>query len=363
MKDPCRICGVRLVGSQCRWIFSSSGKRKLQVILSHVLGREVIRDGRGEFLCGKCVFQLEKVVQCDINISQLQDEHGSKIQKLQAEKEHLIQCIVHVYNRNNPGGRARGSARSKIPIRSSEVGSPDVEAARQPPHEGLLVRERGSVDGENRMRRCVSLDRIVSKGALPGRSGLRSSRLGSGAGLEGCMKNIGLIGTRHRSQSMYLDLVQRKGTLSRQGFKGHSTSLQSLNRDLPSDQPPDPLRKRKLWDSNLFVSGQTTSSDPRRKVQPKAMLRRSSNQPSVISDLIQLLRCISKHQVCAPAGSRIPVLRGLNAGAVITRAKLRNKEAEWKSLHDLTEEFDDEYTPVKVKVANVFNTVWVDMYL
>ncbi|XP_035996244.1 CDK5 regulatory subunit-associated protein 2 isoform X2 [Fundulus heteroclitus] len=353
MKDPCRICGVRLVGSQCRWIFSSSGKRKLQVILSHVLGREVIRDGRGEFLCGKCVFQLEKVVQCDINISQLQDEHSSKVQKVQAEKEHLIQCIVHVYNRNNPGGRARGSTRSKIPIRSSEVGGPDVEAARQPPHEGLLVRERGSVDGDNRMRRCVSLDRIVSKGALPGRSGLQSSRLGSGAGLEGCMKNIGLVGTRHRSQSMYLDLVQRKGTLSRQGFKGHSASLQSLNRDLPSDQPPDPLRRRKLWDSNLFVSGQSTSSDPRRKVQPKAMLHRSSNQPSVISDLIQLLRCISKHQVCAPAGSRIPVLRGLNAGAGITRAKLRNKEAEWKSLHDLTEEFDDEYTPVRVKKTDV----------
>ncbi|MEQ2190659.1 hypothetical protein XENOCAPTIV_004297 [Xenoophorus captivus] len=314
MKDPCRICGVRLVGGQCRWIFSLSGKRKLQVILSHVLGREVIRDGRGEFLCGKCVFQLEKVVQFDININQLQDEHNSKIQKLQTEKEHLIQCIVHVYSRNNPGSSARGSTRSKTPLRACEVGSPDVEAACQPPHEGLLFRERGSVDGENRIRRCVSLDRIVSKGALSGRIGLRSSRLGSGAGLDGCMRNYGLSGTRHRSQSMYLDLVQRKGTPSRQGFKSHSTSLQSLNKDFSSDQPPDTQCKRKLWDSKLPVS---------------------------------LLRCISKHQVSAPSGSRIPVLKRLNAGSVITRAKLRNREAEWKSLHNLAEEFNDEYTPVK----------------
>ncbi|MEQ2232970.1 hypothetical protein ILYODFUR_016917 [Ilyodon furcidens] len=349
MKDPCRICGVRLVGGQCRWIFSLSGKRKLQVILSHVLGREVIRDGRGEFLCGKCVFQLEKVVQFDININQLQDEHSSKIQKLQTEKEHLIQCIVHVYSRNNPGSSARGSTRSKTPLRSSEVGSPDVEAACQPPHEGLLFRERGSVDGENRIRRCVSLDRIVSKGALTGRIGLRSSRLGSGAGLDGCMRNYGLSGTRHRSQSMYLDLVQRKGTPSRQGFKSHSTSLQSLNKDFSSDQPPDPQCKRKLWDSKLPVS----NSDPRRKVQPKAVLHRSSNQPSVISDLIQLLRCISKHQVSAPSGSRIPVLKRLNAGSVIIRAKPRNREAEWKSLHNLAEEFNDEYTPVKVKKSDV----------
>ncbi|XP_014852641.1 PREDICTED: myomegalin-like isoform X3 [Poecilia mexicana] len=353
MKDPCRICGVRLVGSQCRWIFSSSGKKKLQVILSHVLGREVIRDGRGEFLCGKCVFQLEKVIQCDININQLQDEHNNKIQKFLTEKEHLIQCIVHIYNRNNPGSSSRGSARSRTPLRSSEVGSPDVDAVCQPLHEGLLSREHGSVDGEIRMRRCVSLDRIVGKGVLPGRSGLRSSRLGSGAGLDGCMKNMGLSGTRHRSQSMYLDLVQRKGTLSRQGFKSHSTSLQSLNRDFSSDQPADRPHKRKLWDSKLFLSGHGTNSDPRRKVQPKAMLHRSSSQPSVISDLIQLLRCISKHRVSAPSGSRIPVLKRLNAGAAITRAKLRNREAEWKSLQDLTEEFNDQYAPVKLKRSNI----------
>ncbi|KAM6902078.1 CDK5 regulatory subunit-associated protein 2 [Xenentodon cancila] len=349
MRDPCRICGAGLVGSQCRWIFSSSGKRKLQVILSHVLGREVFRDGRGEFLCGKCVFQLEKVVQFDVNISQLQDEHSSQIQKLQAEKEHLIQCIVHIYNKNNPGRCDRERATSKTPIRSSRLGSPDNEAACQLAHEGLSFRDNGL--GQNRMRRCVSLDRIVSKGAFPGRSGLRSSRLGSGAGLGGSMKSIGNI--RHRSQSVYLDLVQRKNTLSRHGFKGRSTSLMSLNREISTDIPQDSAPKRKLREPKVFGARHGTIDDPAGRIQAKALLHSSSSQPSVISDLIQILRCISKQQMSAPAGSRIPVLKRLNSGTVITRAKQRHRNADWKSLHDLTEEFYDDYTPVRVKKSDI----------
>ncbi|XP_072228599.1 uncharacterized protein [Leuresthes tenuis] len=361
MKDPCRICGVRLVGSQCRWIFSSSGKRKLQVILSHVLGREVIRDGHGEFLCGKCVFQLEKVVQCDININQLQDEHSNQIQKLQAEKEHIIQCIVHIYNKNNPGSSGRESTRSKTPVRSSGVGSPVDDASCQLAHERLQFRKSGNGQEEHRMRRCVSLDRIVSKGAFPLRSGLRGSRLGSGASIDGSM-SLGLRGTRHRSQSMYLDLVQRKGTLSRSGFKGFSTSLQSLNRDFSSDTPPDPQPKRKPRESKVFVPRYGTSEQPGGKIQARALLQSSSSQPSVISDLIQILRCISKQQVSSPTGSRIPVLKKLNGGAVVTRSKLRHREAGWKCLQDLTEEFNDEYTPVREKVVIFSNTSWVDLH-
>lgn len=349
MRDLCRICGVRLVGSQCRWIFSSSGKRKLQVILSHVLGWDVTRDGRGEFLCGKCVFQLEKVVQCDVNISQLQEEHSTQIQKLQTEKEHLIQCIVHIYKKNNPGSSEKESTSSKTPHRSSGVGSPEDES-----HEGLQFRESGNSQVGNRMRRCVSLDRLVSKGPFPGRSSLKGSRQGSGAGLDNLVKNFGLRGTRQHSQSMYLDLVQRKGTLSKSGFRDRSISLQSLNRDFYSDTPPDPPFKRKLREPKVFVARYGANEDPGGKAQATALLHSSSNQPSIISDLIQLLRCISRQQVSVPAGSHIPVLKRLNAGS-LTRAKCRLREAEWKSLHDLTEEFEDDYTPVRVKVVYFSN--------
>lgn len=353
MKDPCRICGVRLVGDQCRWIFSSLAKRKLQVILSHVLGREVTRDGHGEFLCGKCVFQLEKVVECDVNISQLQDEHNNQVQKLHAEKEQLMQCIVHIYNKHNarPLKSDEESTSSKTQLRSPDLGSPDDEAVCQLASEGQWFRDSGSSHAESRMRRCVSLDVIVSKGAFPGRLGLRKSRLGSTAGLDGAMKSFGLRGTRHRSQSMYLDLVQRQGTLPRSGFKGLSTSLQSLNRDFSSETPPDTPPKPKLREPRVFASRLGVSEDQRGKVQARALLQSSLSQPSVISDLIQLLRCISRQQVSAPAGSRIPVLKRLSVGDVNPRAKPRHREAELKSLHDLAEEFDDVYTPVRVEVA------------
>ncbi|XP_038590366.1 uncharacterized protein LOC119914906 [Micropterus salmoides] len=362
MRDPCRICGVRAVGSQCRWIFSSSEKRKLQVILSHVLGRELTRDGRGEFLCGKCVFQLEKVVQCDVTISQLQDEHSSQIQKLQAEKDQLIQCIVHMYKKNNPilDKSDLESTSGKTLLRASGGGSPDDEPVCQLASEGQQIRESGNM--ENRMKRCVSLDQIVSKGSFSGRSGLRSSRLGSAAGLDCSMKSFGLRGTRNRSQSMYLDLVHRKGILPRPGFKGRSTSLQSLNRDFSSDTPPDSLPKLKLREAKVFVARHGAVDDPGGKFQARALLRRSSSEPSVISDLIQLLRCISKQQVSAPAGSHIPILKRLNIGLHNPRAKRRHREAEWKSLQDLTEEFDDEYTPVNVKVVPFSNPSWAKCY-
>lgn len=361
MKDPCRICGVRLVGSQCRWIFSSSARRKLNVILSHVLGWEVTRDGRGEFLCGKCVFQLENVVQCDVNISQLQDEHSSQIQKLQAQKDHLIQCIVHIYKKNNPSLEWETTS-CKTPLRSSGVGSSDDEAVCQLVSEGQQFSESGSSHEENRMRRCVSLDQIVGKGASQGRLSLRSSRLGSAAGLDGSTKSIGLLGTRQYSQSMYLDLVHRKGSLPRPGFKSHSTSLQSLNRDLSSDTAPDPLSKLKLREPKVFVVRHGATDDPGGKDQARALLHSSANQPSVIADLIQLLRCISKQQVSAPAGSHIPVLKRLSTSPLNPRAKRRHREADWKSLHDLTEEFDDEYTPVRVKVVLYRNHSWAQHY-
>lgn len=336
MKDPCRICGVRAVGSQCRWIFSNAAKMKLQVILSHVLGREVTRDGRGEFLCGKCVFQLEKVVQCDVDMGQLQDEHQGHMQKLQAEKEHLMQCIGHVYKKNNPGWErseleATGWKTLPGPL---WAGSPEDPAPEEQPFK------------EIRMKRCVSLDQIASRGAPPGRSGLRGSRLGSATGLNGSMRSFALRGTRQTPQSSYLDLVQRKGMLPRPGFKGRSTSLQSLNRDSSSDTPPEPAAKLKPK-PKVSVIRHAASED----VQAKLLLHSSPGQPSIISDLIQLLRCISRQQVCAPAGSHIPVLKRTSSGPHSLPAKRRLREAEWKSLHDLTEEYDDEYTPARVEVA------------
>ncbi|XP_019738163.1 uncharacterized protein LOC109523438 [Hippocampus comes] len=348
MKDLCRICNGRLVGNQCRWIFSSSAKRKLQIILSHVLGWEVTRDGRGEFLCGKCVFQLEKVIQCDVNLSQLQEQHNSKVLKIQAEKAHLIECIIHVYNKHNPDQEKSDeeSVRSKTPLRSSGAASFDDEAASLLPSETQSPRESGS---SHCMRRCVSLDRLVGKGVFPGRSGLKKWRMGSTVGLDISMKSFGLRGSRGSSQSMYLDLVHSKGTFPRSGFKGRSASLQSLNRDF--DTAETTPRKTKVREPKTFIFRNAAADDPVGKAQAKMLLRRSSRQPSVISDLIQLLRCLSKQSVSVPAGSRLPVLKRFTVGHLYACNKRMRRETRWKSLHDLTEEFDDQYIPATAEVV------------
>lgn len=308
----CRAC---LLGSQCRWIFSSSANGKLQLILAHVLGRALVRDGGAEFLCGKCVFQLEKVMQCDVEIQQIQDESNTRIQKLQAEKEHLIQCVLHVYNKNNIYNKKTSS-------KALQSCSPD-----QAPERGQL-----SV-----MRRCVSLDRLAGRGT--------------------CDRPLSL---RHRSQSMYLDLVHRKGSHCRHAVKGRSTSLQCLSQPVPK----------------LRTKGVREVREVRAASRPHSADVLRSSPPSVISDLIQLLCCISSRQICAPAGSHIPVLKrhsprlspGLKTGlspspktrlcpgpktglSSETLTGLCSKtQTDRCTLQDLAAEFEDHYTPLRVQV-------------
>lgn len=88
-------------GSQCRWLFSACGRLRLAVILSHVLESEVRRDGRSEFLCGKCVFLLERVVHYDVAIGQLQDMHAAQLQKLKNERDRLKLHIANKYEQHN----------------------------------------------------------------------------------------------------------------------------------------------------------------------------------------------------------------------------------------------------------------------
>lgn len=328
MKDLCRVCRMRLVGNQCRWIFSSSAKNKLQVILSHVLGKAVTRDGRGEFLCGKCVFQLEKVVKCDVDINHIQEDYNKQIQRLETEKDHLIQCIIHVYSKNNSDLDKNDGETNYSKTEAMTLGptSPNEEPIGQGTIKGQQYQDRGTTHIKYRMRRCVSLDRI--------------GRCGS------------LRGTRHRSQSMYFDLVHRKGPHLRYGFKGCSTSLQSLNRDVSSEC------LSKLGPKEVKRPSRTNfSSDAMGKFQARLLVQSTSAQPSVISDLIQLLGCICTRQICVPAGSRIPVLRRTRNTHLHPHSNYRLKDNKWKSLHQLADEFDDEYSPVIVKVVYFIVTV------
>ncbi|XP_062989218.1 myomegalin isoform X2 [Elgaria multicarinata webbii] len=101
MREACRICGRELCGNQRRWIFHTTAKHNLQVLLSHVLGKEVFRDGKAEFACSKCAFMLERIYRFDTVIARIEALSIERLQKLLLEKDRLKLCIAGMYKKNN----------------------------------------------------------------------------------------------------------------------------------------------------------------------------------------------------------------------------------------------------------------------
>ncbi|XP_062438076.1 myomegalin isoform X2 [Rhea pennata] len=101
MKETCRICARELCGNQRRWIFHTTAKLNLQVLLSHVLGRELCRDGKAEFACSKCAFMLDRIYRFDTVIARIEALSIERLQKLLLEKDRLKFCIASMYRRNN----------------------------------------------------------------------------------------------------------------------------------------------------------------------------------------------------------------------------------------------------------------------
>ncbi|XP_019357500.1 PREDICTED: myomegalin-like isoform X2 [Gavialis gangeticus] len=101
MREVCRICARELCGNQRRWIFHPASKLNLQVLLSHVLGKELCRDGKAEFACSKCAFMLDRVYRFDTVIARIEALSIERLQKLLLEKDRLKFCIASLYRRNN----------------------------------------------------------------------------------------------------------------------------------------------------------------------------------------------------------------------------------------------------------------------
>ncbi|XP_045061369.1 myomegalin isoform X2 [Coregonus clupeaformis] len=101
MKELCRICARELCGNQRRWIFHPASKLNLQVLLSHALGIELTRDGRGEFACSKCTFMLDRMYRFDTVIARVEALSLERLHKLLLEKDRLRQCVGGLYRKNN----------------------------------------------------------------------------------------------------------------------------------------------------------------------------------------------------------------------------------------------------------------------
>lgn len=347
MRDPCRVCGVCVQGGQCRWLFSACGHLRLAVILSHVLGVELQRDGRSEFLCGKCVFLLECVVRCDVAIEQLQETHAAQLQRLQKERDGLKTQITNKYRQHNPtkrGGNTSpkplkqevqtgASSRSPKQLQCFQRPQPVQRQARTDGVQDGLRRSQGLVtvgmvsDGrqekfKDRLRRCVSLEplsRIGTDRSL--RSKLNScSRQSS----DTRSRTAGGLLARPRSLSRdYLDVVHKKSALI-----SRSTSLQSVAQE--------------QYDHTL------TSTSTFRQTRPlKNSTSRTVETTTVVFDILQLLKSVQRVQPIPRCnGSKIPVLytRGNAHRGVSWNSRVES------SLREMEEEFNDDYRPLKQEV-------------
>ncbi|KAG9338423.1 hypothetical protein JZ751_025827, partial [Albula glossodonta] len=101
MKEVCRICARELLGNQRRWIFHPAAKLDLQALLSYAIGRQLIRDGRGEFACSKCAFMLSRMYRFDTVIARVEALSIDSLRRLLLEKDRLRQCISGLYRRSN----------------------------------------------------------------------------------------------------------------------------------------------------------------------------------------------------------------------------------------------------------------------
>ncbi|XP_032947969.1 myomegalin isoform X6 [Rhinolophus ferrumequinum] len=112
MKEICRICARELCGNQRRWIFHTTSKLNLQVLLSHVLGKDVSRDGKAEFACSKCAFMLDRIYRFDTVIARIEALSIERLQKLLLEKDRLKFCIASMYRKNNddPGAEPKAGS-------------------------------------------------------------------------------------------------------------------------------------------------------------------------------------------------------------------------------------------------------------
>ncbi|XP_048874659.1 uncharacterized protein LOC125745660 [Brienomyrus brachyistius] len=322
-RDSCRVCGNLPRGSLCRWMFSPSGRTKLQVALSYALGCEVARDGRCEFLCGKCAHMLERVLECRLLIGRLQVTHRAQEQKLQVEKENLIRCISHLYRKHNECMvAAEGDC---APTRSSSRTSVEVQIASEGSvSEEQLSPARSCDDGETRAPAAGSGSQPMS---LP-------------------------------SQHMYMEVELHKSSTSAL-YQKRSSSIQSLTSECSES--------RSLPGSSGSAVQKATGDSPQpARPDPVARFRRGHLQGSpftqtfMISDVLSLLRSIPRRALLSQPKSKIPILtRSVPLGTVSGTSSAQSQTetarnqlaAEWDFLQDLTDAFNDEYTVLKAEVT------------
>lgn len=345
MQGSCRICGDSVPGAQCRWLFGKCGRLRPAVVLAHVLGCSLHRDGRSELVCAKCVFLLECVVRCDIAIEDLQDTHTAQLQQLQRERSRLGVLITQKYWRNNLQEQdwcRKHKTGTHQEIQNQSACDHSVEQLQK-----QTWKKRESKPGRNEAKRLewpeLQQNKLQQRlmGGSPG-----STHPGSKES-EGQHQRINRTPSR-RSVSLgfgqsLLAKNSRAARFKAEGIVGTAVPYASHKySDLI-------LRKRTSTSYTISLSPTRDITTPPRLRQ--AQPRRGSLLP--LSDLLQLLRGIRPRPLPWTVGTRIPVQ--LKPSGVFGRAsmgKARPASTE-QAVRELEEEFNDEYLALKPEVLSL----------
>lgn len=350
MWGPCRICGYSVPGAQCRWLFGKRGRLQPAVVLAHVLGCSLHRDGSSELLCGKCMFLLECVVRCDIAIEDLQNTHTAQLQRLQRERSRLSVLITQKYWWNNSQEQdwckkhKTGTNQEIQNQLARDHGVKQLQKQTCKKSESKHWRNEAKhlewpKRQQNKLQQCLM-------GGNPG-STHSGSKISISKKSEGQHQRINQTQLR-RSDSLSFgqSILAQNSRAAR--FKAES--IVGTGVPYPSHKYSDLiLRKCALTSYTISLSPtQAIAAPPRlRQTQPL----RGSLLP--LGDLLQLLRGIRPRPLPWTVGTRIPIQvkpSGMFGHASMGKARLARAE---QAVRELEEEFNDEYLALKPEVHSL----------
>lgn len=352
MREPCRVCGAQLRGNQCRWLFGACGRRRLAVLLARALGvAELQRDGRGELLCGTCVFLLERVLQCDAEIRQQQEVQAARVHALQAEREELCLRVRRKYRQNNPPEEEEEEKKDEGRSRSPSAELQDLQTLLEVQPSITTHPEEECEAGGEEMQPQPELSRQGRSQPSPDQEPVAVATKEKGA--------EGLSKAGARARAMWRG---SQGSLSEDRPRFLRSHIP--RRCGPSREYSALVLQRKAQ-TRAHSQAQTLSLSRRRSVSLQSLQglasadsafptpRLVAEGPSVLSDWLQLVRSAQPRPIPHTRVSRIPVLsqpRQPRHHLGYAAARRNTHPITAQVLKEMEEEFNDEYTPIVVEV-------------
>ncbi|MCJ8740288.1 hypothetical protein PDJAM_G00057180 [Pangasius djambal] len=342
--EECRICGGSLQGNQRRWLFAAHKRKGAQnlsptrslckesayllsptrsaqsspwgstlslgssnslykshtlptpnkgmdllAVLTHILGQSVTRgNGKGEFVCGKCVSVLERVFKFDTVIARVRVLSRERLQKLTQERDSLRRWVRSLYRQRHPSDpKSRGSS-SEDDVELGESDSGKAYREMLSDNMALAAYECWAEKSES----CPFFKR----------TGKRCSKL----------KNCECCDSLRVSDSDYEFICGVPRHLPEQALSPFGLSLEKSQ-----SMPLHWSRAPTLRSSPASLAGSCHSLKARSRTVSAQSLDSVDvldpfdwpDEHSVILDsILHKLKCIERNPVRSPAGSRIPVL-------------------------------------------------------